>query len=337
MATLARRMKIGLAIPLLEGRLDGHTPKWNQILALSQLAEDVGFDSLWLADHFLFRFGGKFGLKWQVGSWDCWSILSALAAATTRIELGTLVTCATFRNPALLAKMADSVDDISGGRLILGLGAGYHEPEYRALGLPYDHRVSRFEEAITIISTLLREGKIDFQGSYYSARECELRPRGPRPGGPLLLVGSTSPRMLRLTARLADLWNGWLVFGRSDPREVPPLRALVDAACHEVGRQPQTLGRTLAVLVAPSGKLTASSHLQGLLLRGIGIVPEPLAGSPEDIAGALRSFADEGITHLQINLTLTSLAEVEAFGAVLQALDRVDIACATPTPFAASK
>jgi alkanesulfonate monooxygenase SsuD/methylene tetrahydromethanopterin reductase-like flavin-dependent oxidoreductase (luciferase family) len=113
---------------------------------------------------------------------------------TERVELAPLVTCTGYRNPALLAKIADTVDEISGGRLILALGAGWHEPEYRAFGFPYDHRVGRFEEALAIIVPLLREGRVDFQGQYYQVRDCVLEPRGPRAGGPPILIGAQRPR-----------------------------------------------------------------------------------------------------------------------------------------------
>src|ERR1700722_8754099 len=128
----ARPLKVGLFLPFVEGTMAGETARWNDLKALGQHAEAVGFDSLWVPDHLVFDVG-EIG-KPPLGIWECWSVLAALAAVTTRVELGTGVVCTTFRNPALLAKMADAVDEISGGRLILGLGAGYHEPEYRAFG-----------------------------------------------------------------------------------------------------------------------------------------------------------------------------------------------------------
>jgi hypothetical protein len=190
--------KVGLALDATGlVSADGATPSWADILAVAQRAEALGFASLWLPDHLLLRQGAMSEEGNSVmGAWECWSLLAALAAATKRVELGTIVLSTSFRNPALLAKMADTVDEISGGRLILGLGAGWHEPEYRAFGYPYDHRASRFEEALTITATLLREGRIDFVGRYYEARECELRPRGPRPGGPPIMVGTRGPRMM---------------------------------------------------------------------------------------------------------------------------------------------
>ena len=201
---------------------------------MARRAEEVGFDSFWLPDHLLFRFPHVH----QQGAWDAWSLLAALAATTQTLEIAPLVACSSFRNPALIAKMADTIDEISGGRLILGLGAGWHEPEYAAFGFPYDHRVSRFEEALQIITALLRTGHVDFEGAYYTARDCELRPRGPRPEGPPILVGGSGQRMLRLAARYADAWNA---DRQNDVAAVQALNARVDDACHDVGRDPASL------------------------------------------------------------------------------------------------
>ena len=126
---------------------------------------------------------------------------------TSRIELGPFVACNSFRNPALLAKMAVTLDEVSDGRLVLGIGAGWHEPEYHAFGYPYDDRVGRFEEALQIIAPLLREGRVDFEGRYCQARDCEIAPRGPRPAGPPILIGAQRPRMMRLAARFADIYD----------------------------------------------------------------------------------------------------------------------------------
>ncbi len=166
-----------------------------------------------------------------------------LAAITERPEIGTMVLCSSFRNPALLAKMADTVDEISDGRLILGIGAGWNEPEYHAFGYPFDHRTDRFAEALPILSGLLRDGHIDFQGEYYEARDCELRPRGPRPGGPPIVVGASTagPRMLDLAARYADGWNTWFSSTGNTVAGLLPFLAKVDAACEAVGRDPATL------------------------------------------------------------------------------------------------
>src|SRR5215216_5162481 len=293
-----RPLKLGIFLdPSESGGNDGQVTAakhWQELRTVAQRSEALGFDSLWVPDHLLFRWEGEAGPT--TGAWEGWSILSALAAVTERIELGTLVVCTAFRNPALLAKMADTVDEISGGRLVLGLGAGYHEPEFRAFGYPFDHLGSRFDEALTIITTLLREGHLDFVGTYYHVRECELHPRGPRPGGsPILVAGGmpAGPRMLRLGAERADLWNDWLVWGRSWPDAVPPLRQRMDEACAGAGRDPASLERTATIQVSFGGEEPGDGSTE----------EQPLFGTPEGLAEAFRGFAREGISHLQLVLT----------------------------------
>jgi alkanesulfonate monooxygenase SsuD/methylene tetrahydromethanopterin reductase-like flavin-dependent oxidoreductase (luciferase family) len=296
-------MKVGLVLPQAPEDGDGGT--WAEILALARRAEAGGADSLWLCDHFLSRFPDGHAIGYQ----EAWTLLSGLAAATARVELGTLVLATSFRPPVLLTKMAATADDVAGGRLILGLGCGWYEPEYHAFGYPFDHRVGRFEEALAIIHSLLRHGRVDFAGTYYEARDCELRPRGPRPSGPPILIGSTRERMLRLAARYADLWNAWLVWDRSHPDAIPPLRAPVDAACEEAGRDPATPTRTVAVRVDLRG---SRARVQGSA--------EPLTGSPEHLIDAFRAFAGEGIAHLQVVLSPSTLSSVAAFAPVLERL-----------------
>jgi probable F420-dependent oxidoreductase len=307
----ARPLKIGLGLPDAEGLFDGATARWSDLAALARRAEEIGFDSVWVQDHLLFRFPGQEA----EGPWESFSLLAGLAAATERVELGTLVTCTSFRNPTLTAKMVDTIDEISGGRLILGLGAGWHEPEYRAFGYPFDHRVSRFAEALTIIATLLRQGQIDFAGTYYQARDCELRPRGPRAGGPPIMLGTTGERMLRLTAQHADAWNVYFSRTGNSPAGIPPLRERVDAACLAEGRDPATLERTVAALV----DLTDGQGVpQSVNPSGA----PPLAGPPEAIAAALRDYAREGITHAQLYILPMTLAGLERFAPVLELLDQ---------------
>ncbi len=301
-----RPLRVGLELPVAERRARDDVPSWRDIRSMAIRAEDVGFDSIWVEDHLLLRPEGQE----SQGLWECWSIVSALAAVTKRVEIGTYVACTAFRNPALIAKMADSVDEISGGRLILGLGAGWNETDFTAYGFPFDHRVSRFEEALTIIRTLLREGQVDFDGVYHSARDCELRPRGPRPAGPPILVGASGPRMLSLTARFADSWNG----ACNSIDRYPVLQQQVDDACIPAGRDPATLDRTVAVLVDyTAGRGIPRSFNPSRL--------PPLAGSSDQMAGELRALAAAGVAHVQITTIPMTIESVEAFEPVLRLLD----------------
>lgn len=302
-----RPLQVGVQLPEVEREV-----RWPELRDIARTAEAVGFDGLWLGDHLLYRRAGDR----PRGPWEAWTTLAALAEATERVTLGPLVASTSFHNPAMLAKMASTVDEISGGRLVLGLGAGWNETEYRAFGFPFDRRISRFEEAFTIIRTLLRAGAIDFDGHFYQARDCELRPRGPRPEGPPLMVGSIGPRMLRITLPHVDSWNAWFADTRNTSAGVAPLRELVDATCHEVGRDPATVARTVAVLVQlPSG--TGRFHGDPDQPQ-----PAPLSGTAQDIADGLAVYATAGISHVQVVLDPITAPAVEIMGRVLEHLDR---------------
>jgi alkanesulfonate monooxygenase SsuD/methylene tetrahydromethanopterin reductase-like flavin-dependent oxidoreductase (luciferase family) len=303
-----RPLKIGIMLPESEREMAGETAGWADFVAMARRTEALGFDSLWFADHLLMRLEGHV----QQGAWECWSMLSALAVATERLELGPLVSSTAYRNPAMTAKLAETVDEISGGRLILGLGAGWAEPEYEAFGFPYDHRFSRFEEAFTIIRTLIREGHVDFGGEFYTARNCDLLPRGPRPHGMPIMVGTFGgERMTRLIAEHADIWNVWVSSTGNRASGVPALQETVDAACLAVGRDPATLERTAAVMV----------DFEGAYGRPGQVVPS-LTGTPEELAEEMRAYAREGISHVQIYPDPCTVAGIEAFAPVLEILDR---------------
>src|SRR3990172_4615627 len=238
-----RPLKVGVQLPEVERPV-----RWAELREMARTAEEVGFDSLWVGDHLLYP-----RPEGSVGPWEAWSTLAALAAATSRVEIGPLVAATSFHNPAMLAKKAATIEEISGGRLILGLGAGWNEPEYRAYGFPFDKRVSRFEEAFTVIRTLLRDGRCDFHGTYYDLHDCELLPRGPRPDGPPLMVGSMGPRMLSITLPHVQAWNAWYSWFGNTPDGYRPMRDAVDAACEAAGRDPADVERTVALLVAFPG------------------------------------------------------------------------------------
>ena len=242
-------------------------------------------------------------------------MLAAVAAVTDRVHIGPLVASTSFHNPAMLAKKAATIDEISGGRLILGLGAGWNEPEYLAYGFPFDHRVDRFEEAFAIIRGLLREGSVDLVGRYYQVRDCVLIPRPARPGGPPIMVGTTGPRMLRLAAAHADAWNAWFTLFGNRPEGVAALRAKVDRACADVGRDPATLQRTVAVHVRLEG--SEAARRGGPKER-----VQSLRGSPAELAASLRAFGAEGISHVQLVVDPITVGSIEWLGSTLDALDR---------------
>jgi alkanesulfonate monooxygenase SsuD/methylene tetrahydromethanopterin reductase-like flavin-dependent oxidoreductase (luciferase family) len=227
------------------------------------------------------------------------------------LELGTLVACTGYRNPVLLAKIADTLDEISGGRLVLGLGAGDSAGEHETLGLPTDSPVGRFEEALQIVRTLLREGELDFEGKFYSAREARLVPRGPRPQGPPILIGTLNPkpRMRRLVAQYADVWNGWLGYTDASAEAADIQNRQIDDACREHGRDPRTLVRTTAVRVNVPGS-------------GYSPAPNerPLSGSPEEMAEVLRGHAALGIEQVQLALTMGGREGVRAMVPVVRIL-----------------
>ena len=303
---MTRPLKVGVQLPEVE-RVVG----WPELRRMAASAERVGLDSIWVGDHLLYRGDGLP----ERGPWEAWTTLAAIAAITERVEVGPLVAATSFHNPAMLAKKAATVDEISGGRLILGLGAGWNEAEYRAFGFPYDHRVSRFEEAFTIIRTLLAGGRCDFSGEYYRLEDCVLQPP-PRPGGPPLMIGSMGPRMLAIALPHVRSWNAWFTWFRNSVDGYRELRAKIDAACVDAGRDPAEVERTVALFVAFEGA-------QG---RQLGFRSEPDAepidgADPAGVAAELRRYAAEGVGHVQLVLDPITADTIESLAPVLAALD----------------
>jgi alkanesulfonate monooxygenase SsuD/methylene tetrahydromethanopterin reductase-like flavin-dependent oxidoreductase (luciferase family) len=303
-----RPMGIGVMLPIAERSAFGDRPvRFVDMLEMARMAEAAGYDALWLADHFLFRppvakEGEEYGL------WEAWTSAAALAQGTSRIKIGLLVTCLGWRNPGMVARMTDTLDEVSNGRFILGVGAGWHEPEYTAYGFPFDHRVSRFEDAIVILDGLLRTGHADHAGSYFSAVDAISRPRGPMgaKGGSPILVGSSGERMLRLIARYADAWN--TVWHNDPSATVPGLRAL-DDACAAVGRDPATIVGTAGGNVAQPGYTGT---------RG-----DPIEGSNDQIAERMASFRELGFAHFVAGLDPCTPKSIEEFARVIELLDRM--------------
>lgn len=296
-----RPMSLGLMIPIGEKSHFGETPRFTDMVEMARVARNVGFEAIWFADHFSFEDADSDEVR---GVWECWTMMAAVAAQVPDVQIGALVACTGFRNPGLIAKMTEAIDEISGGRFILGLGAGWHKPEYDQFGFPFDHRVSRFEDALGIIQPMLREGKADYQGRFYQANEAVNRPRGPRDTGAPILVGSSGDRMLGLIAKYADAWN---TVWHSDPAKVAALLPKVDAACAAVGREPKSLIRTAG------GNFAMDGYMQRR--------PNPVEGDADDMAARLGEFRDLGLAHFVCGLDPCTPETIRAFGDVVERLD----------------
>lgn len=291
-------MRVGLQLPEVERHYS-----WAEVRQIAKTAEECGFDSIWVGDHLLYRdaAGG------ERGPWEAWSLLAGLAEATERVRLGPLVAATAFHAPAMIAKKAATIDEMSGGRLILGLGAGWNQVEFDAFGFPFDHRVARFEEAFTIIRTLIRDGEIDYSGEYYEAREMSLLPRA-RSEMPIL-IGSNGERMLRIAAPHVDMWNTWHTSYGNEAPGLLPLITRLERACEEVGRDSSEIERTAAVYVQVTrgqGREPGSSERPGV---------DPIPGAR--LSEVLEEMAALGISEAQVVLDPMDATAVEELADLL--------------------
>lgn len=299
-------MRIGL-INELNGRLDGPTPPptWATTLARARAAETVGFDTFVFEDGLLYR--REDGIY---GVWEATTFAGALAASTSRITISTSVINAPYRPPALVAKIAESLDEISGGRFVLGIGAG-NTSDYEAFGVPDDKRYSRFAEAIHIIHALLKEGGVDFAGEFHTAKGAAMVLRGPSGHGPPINIAAGGPRMLDLAAKYGDLWNWWAWGETLDQirTRFTPLIAKLDEACEKVGRDPESLGRTidLYTVVPPAFSKRA----------GESEVSQPVTGSAEQIAEFMHGLAEMRVEEVRCDVWPKTLDAVEAMSDVV--------------------
>ena len=246
---------------------------------MAQAAEAVGFDSIWVGDHLLYRDeDGR-----ERGPWDAWTLLAALAAGTQRVQLGPLVACTAFHPPGLIARMAATLAEVSGGRFVLGLGAGWNEEEFRAFGLPFDHRVSRFEESFTIIRRLLAGERVTLAGSHFQAEGAVLVPAPP--ARPRLMIGSNGPRMLAIALPHVEVWNTWYEDTGNSAEGFAALNERISAAARMAGRDPAEIQRSVCVYVRLDGSRP-----------GRETKPEapPLEGPPRRLASSLSEFAEAG-------------------------------------------
>ena len=274
---------------------------------MARAAEDVGFDSIWVGDHLLYR--GDDGP--ERGPWDAWTLLAALAASTKRVQLGPLVACTAFHPPGVIARMAATLAEVSGGRFVLGLGAGWNEEEFRAFGLPFDHSVSRFEEAFAIIRRLLSDERVTLAGSHFQAQDAVLIPAPPT--RPRLMVGSNGPRMLSITLPHVDVWNTWYEDYGNIAEGFAALNDRISVAARAAGRDPTEIQRSACVYVA----LDRSAP-------GRASTPEapPLEGPPDRIASRLREFADAGADEVILVVNPITEPSIRELGAALLLLGR---------------
>lgn len=301
-------IQIGLVPQLFQTPRKGEMPSWNDVRVTAAMAEDLGFDTVWIPDELLWNvesWGGPHG--W----WECVAMTGAVAASTSNIGIGTWVMSALHRNPGLTAKVAATLDEISGGRFLLGLGSGHSGPQGKAFGYPPDQVVGRYEEALQIIVPLLRDGSADFAGRFHQAEALQQLPAGPRPGGIPIMLGGHGPRTIDLAVRYADIWSAYATES-SRPEAFAEMLALVDRTCEAQGRDPASLGRSIGIIIDFLGDGTEAEEF------GLGVT---LAGTAEQIVESVHTFAGMGVTRLELVLWPASPAAVEKAGEVLAILD----------------
>jgi probable F420-dependent oxidoreductase len=297
---MTRPCKVGVQLPEVERFVP-----WPEYLDLALRAEEAGYDSVWVGDHLIYDLPDRS----TRGPHEAWTTLAAIAAVTKRVEIGPLVAATSFHAPAMLAKQAATVDAISQGRLIVGLGAGWNRREFDAFGFPYDRRVSRFEEALAIIVALLRTGRTTFHGQFYDVDDCVLDPRPVRDAGPPIMVGSNGPRMLSIALPVVDSWNVWWSTYDNSVSRFVEIKAEVDAAMPE-GRHVQATAAVLVTLPGGKGRLMGDSYDADIT-----------AVTPDGLADHVRGLADAGATHLQLVLDPITAASIDTVGTALADLD----------------
>ena len=289
-------MRVGIQLPEVE-----RVVRWPEIAAMARAAEEVGFDSVWLGDHLLYR-----DERGERGPWDVWTQLAALAAVTERVSLGPLVASTAFHSPGILARMAASVDEVSGGRLVFGIGAGWNEVEFRAFGFPFDRRVSRFEEAFEIVRRLLAGEHVTYSGRFYSVEDAVLLP--PPARRVPLMIGATTPRLLSIALPYVDAWNTWFDRYGNTPEGFARLNGWVSERCEAAGRDPAEVQRSACVFV-----VLDREHPE----RPLSDEFEPVA--PERLAEHLSALADAGAEEAILVVSPITEESTRVLGAALEA------------------
>ena len=274
---------IGLNLPTWPLRGGGYA-SWPEMRQLARDAEALGIDTLWVPDHLQRVLPGRP----TFGFWECWTILTATAETTSRIEIGPLIACTGFRNPALLARMAETLDEVSGGRVVLGLGSGVPATDatWRAFGFDGERHVARHAEAVEIVARMLREPPVTFSGEHHRVEGADMIPRGPRPKGPPVWVAAKGERTMAIAARWADAVN--VNQPLTGPADVEAAAARVAEACAAAGRDPATLQLTGWGRLAIRADGTAEER------------PGRISGTSEQVAETARSMRAAGLRHLTL-------------------------------------
>jgi probable F420-dependent oxidoreductase len=296
-----RPLRVGIQLPEVEREV-----RWNEYAAMARLAEEVGFDSIWVGDHYLYRGDGRA----ERGPWEAWTLLAALAGITERVRLGPLVACLGFHAPGILAKMAATVDEISGGRLVFGVGAGWNATEFRAFGVPFDRRVTRFEESFEILRRLLAGERVTFHGRFVDLDDAVLLP--PPARRPTLMVGSTGERMLSIALPHVDAWNSWYEEYGNTPEGYAAMHERVSDACERAGRDPDDVLRSVCALVQLDHGAGERPVLEGV---------HPVSGAPDDVADHLRALDDAGANEVILVADPITETSIRTLGRALTVLD----------------
>jgi alkanesulfonate monooxygenase SsuD/methylene tetrahydromethanopterin reductase-like flavin-dependent oxidoreductase (luciferase family) len=289
-----RAIRVGIQLPEVERDV-----RWAEVVAMARAAEASGFDSVLLGDHLLYRDDGRP----ERGPWDAWTMLAGLAAATEHVRLGPLVACLGFHPPGVLARMAASVNEIAEGRLVLGVGAGWNETEFRAFGIPFDHRVGRFEEAFDIVRRLLDGERVTARGRFWQVEDAVLLPVPAR--RPTLMVGSSGERVLGMTLPHVDVWNTWYDLYGNTPDGFARENAKITSAAELAGRDPSDIQRSACALVlvdpASSERPRSADH-------------PPLEGSMATIARGLSELGEAGAHEVIIVADPITEGSIRALG-----------------------
>ena len=329
-------MRFGLALPHYDTSFEGRTASWQSVRDVARLAERSGFDSVWVSDHLFLDWSKYGGPDTRQGCLECWTTMTALAANTERIRIGSMALCNDFRPPALVAKMAASLDVLSGGRIDLGLGAGWYEPEYVAAGIPFDPpgtRIRRLGESVEIVKRLLAGEELTFDGEFYGIRGAFLNP-GPQQSPLPVWVGGKGDYLISTAAKVADGWNmSWLTGIEAYEERLQHARR----SCEKHGRDFATLRRSAGVYLAVGrderdakkrfGRLVERSP-KGVLTSGNGSAAvswdefrrDRIAGTAGEVIDKLGALAELGVEEVIVGLgvlpfQLADAEDVELVGA----------------------